>query len=210
MQRKFLVAVCLSVMLSCLAMVAGINRASAMVLEPKITADIAGTYRISQVWKFKYGRYDDKVVDPLRNLVGRIVRVETDDCTVDQGYTEYNLIIVGHVVPEPNDIDPEYLKDRHGVTIEDYDKEEVNIELLVGSSVLWFGFNNQYNRDSKGGGGHSASLEFLKDKYRLGVYVVIKPDSLLFYHYGDYGHMEKWNFVENMVREPVLELKRIE
>lgn len=210
MQRKFLVAICLTVFLSCLAMVANMNRVSAMVLEPKVTADIAGTYRISQVWKFKYGRYDDKVVDPLRNFVGRIVRVETDDCTVDQGYTEYNLIIVGYVVPEPNDIDPEYLKDKHGVTIEDYEKEEVDIEYLVGQSVLSFWFNNQYNRDSNGGGGHLASLEFLKDKYSLGVYVVIKPDSLLFYHYGDYGHMGKWNFVENMVREPVLELKRIE
>ena len=209
MQRKFLVAICLTVFLSCLAMVANMNRVSAMVLEPKVTADIAGTYRISQVWKFKYGRYDDKVVDPLRNFVGRIVRVkaEVDDISL---IAEYDLTISGYVVPEPNEIDPKYMGEAY---------EDSDIESSAGHEIIGFYFDNQkptYTRDNRGGVGHPCYLHFLKDKYNFitdglmnCAYVVIKPDSLLFYHYGDYGHWE-WNFVENYVREPILELKRIE
>lgn len=224
MKRKnVFISFCLSLLISCFAIIADMNSASAealVELEPKVNADIAGTYMISRVWQFKYGRYDEKAVDPLRNYIGRLVRVKASDASEDysKGYSEFSVAIGGYVVPNPDEIDPKYMDDR-------YESDE--IEELAGHEILELLFDdkkpNEYHRDSRGGGGHPCYLSFFKDKDALnaykyviglyddiGPYIVIKPDSLLIYHYGDYGRKEGFYFVENWVREPILELKRIE
>lgn len=217
MKRKnAFISFCLSLLISCFAIIADMNSASAealVELEPKVNADIAGTYMISRVWPFKYGRYDEKAVDPLRNYIGRLVRVKASDASEDysKGYSEYSVVIGGYVVPNPDEIDPKYMDDRY---------ESEDIEELAGYDILELLFDdkkpNEYHSDSRGGGGHPCYLSFFRNKngysykYDIGSYIVIKPDSLLIYHYGDYGHDERFYFVENWVREPILELKRIE
>ena len=216
MKRKnVFISFCLSLLISCFAIIADMKSAEALAeLEPKVNADIAGTYMISRVWPFKYGRYDEKVVDPLRNYIGRLVRVTAldDSLNYSLGFSESSVYIDGYVVPNPDEIDPKYMDGTYEVD---------DIIMLAGKDILEFAFTDEKPgcyRDSRGGGGHPCSLGFLKNKdavnaYKydhMGSYIVIKPDSLLFYHYGDYGHDERFYFVENWVREPILELKRIE
>ena len=220
MKRKnVFISFCLSLLISCFAIIADMKSAEAMVelepLEPKVNADIAGTYMISRVWPFKYGRYDEKVVDPLRNYIGRLVRVTAwdDSENYSLGHSEFSVSIDGYVVPNPDEIDPKYIDDRSEVD---------DIIMLAGKDILEFAFTDEkLEWDSWGGGGYPCHLTLFKgDAYAyqydigiyhdIGSYVVIKPDSLLFYHYGDYGHDERFYFVENWVREPILELKRIE
>ena len=222
MKRKnVFISFCLSLLISCFAIIADMKSAEALVelppLEPKVNADIAGTYMISRVWPFKYGRYDGKVVDPLRNYIGRLVRVTAldDSLNYSLGYCECSVHIYGYVIPNPDEIDPKYMDGSYEVD---------DIIMLAGYDILQFAFTdekpNEYKSDSSGGGGHPCSLElFTGDAYKykyydhdnyIGSYIVIKPDSLLFYHYADYGHDERFYYVENIVREPILELKRIE
>ena len=222
MKRKnVFISFCLSLLISCFAIIADMKSAEALVelppLEPKVNADIAGTYMISRVWPFKYGRYDEKAVDPLRNYIGRLVRVTAWDESENYylGHSLSSVSIDGYVVPNPDEIDPKYMDGTYEVD---------DIIMLAGKDILEFSFTDEkseYRRDSRGGGGHPCHLDlFYGDAYaykyhigiyhNLGPYIVIKPDSLLFYHYGDYGHDERFYFVENWVREPILELKRIE
>ena len=219
MKRKnVFISFCLSLLISCFAIIADMKSAEALAeLEPKVNADIAGTYMISRVWPFKYGRYDEKVVDPLRNYIGRLVRVTAldDSLTYSLGFSESSVYIDGYVVPNPDEIDPKYMDGTYEVD---------DIIMLAGKDILEFAFTDEklgcYG-DSWGGGGHPCHLDLFQGdayayKYSIGIYhdigsyVVIKPDSLLFYHYGDYGHDERFYFVKNWVREPILELKRIE
>lgn len=217
MKRKnVFISFCLSLLISCFAIIADMKSAEALAeLEPKVNADIAGTYMISRVWPFKYGRYDEKVVDPLRNYIGRLVRVTAldDSLNYSLGFSESSVYIDGYVVPNPDEIDPKHINDRNEVD---------DIIMLAGHDILQFAFTNEkLEWDSWGGGGYPCHLNlFQGDAYAykysigkyhdIGSYVVIKPDSLLFYHYGDYGHDERFYFVKNWVREPILELKRIE
>lgn len=220
MKRKnVFISFCLSLLISCFAIIADMKSAEALAeLEPKVNADIAGTYMISRVWPFKYGRYDEKVVDPLRNYIGRLVRVTAldDSLNYSLGFSESSVYIDGYVVPNPDEIDPKYMDGTYEVD---------EIIMLAGHDILNFAFTDEKlecYRDSRGGGGHPCSLGFFRNKngssykydigiyHDIGSYIVIKPDSLLFYHYGDYGHDERFYFVKNWVREPILELKRIE
>ena len=220
MKRKnVFISFCLSLLISCFAIIADMKSAEALVelppLEPKVNADIAGTYMISRVWPFKYGRYDGKVVDPLRNYIGRLVRVTAWDESENYslGRSVSSVYIDGYVIPNPDEIDPKHIDDRYEVD---------DIIRLAGKDILDFAFDdekpNEYQRDSSGGGGHPCHLDlFYGDAYKykyytndIGPFIVIKPDSLLFYHYADYGHDERFYYVENIVREPILELKRIE
>ena len=221
MKRKnVFISFCLSLLISCFAIIADMKSAEALVelepLEPKVNADIAGTYMISRVWPFKYGRYDEKVVDPLRNYIGRLVRVTAwdDSENYSLGHSEFSVSIDGYVVPNPDEIDPKYMDGTYEVD---------DIIMLAGKDILEFSFTDQkLEWDSWGGGGYPCRFLdlFQGDAYKykysirlgddIGLYIVIKPDSLLIYHYGDYGHDERFYFVENWVREPILELKRIE
>ena len=218
MKRKnVFISFCLSLLISCFAIIADMKSAEALAeLEPKVNADIAGTYMISRVWPFKYGRYDEKAVDPLRNYIGRLVRVTAldDSLNYSLGYSECSVHIYGYVVPNPDEIDPKYMDGTYEVD---------DIIMLAGKDILDFAFTDEkLEWDSWGGGGYPCYLDFFRNKNRssykydigryddIGSYIVIKPDSLLFYHYGDYGHDERFYFVENWVREPILELKRIE
>lgn len=219
MKRKnVFISFCLSLLISCFAIIADMKSAEALAeLEPKVNADIAGTYMISRVWPFKYGRYDEKVVDPLRNYIGRFVRVTAwdDSENYSLGHSESSVSIDGYVVPNPDEIDPKYMDGTYEVD---------DIIMLAGKDILEFSFTDEkseYRRDSRGGVGHPCHLDLFQGdayayKYHIGIYrnlgpyIVIKPDSLLIYHYGDYGHDERFYFVENWVREPILELKRIE